>query len=98
MGCLAHVRRKFFEAKSNNPPKAEEALCFIGQLYQIEAQARENNFTAAQRHQLRQEKAKPIWDTFVQWLNNEEKTCLPASAFGKAITYALNEKCALAIS
>ena len=39
--CMAHGRRKFFEAKENNPSVAEHALEQIGLLYAIERKAKE---------------------------------------------------------
>jgi transposase len=41
VGCLAHARRKFDEAKTTDPARAHAALAFIGRLYQIEREAKE---------------------------------------------------------
>jgi transposase len=43
VGCLAHVRRKFFEAKNNDPKRANKALDFIKQLYALEQQAQKKS-------------------------------------------------------
>jgi transposase len=36
VGCWAHARRKFDEAKTHDPARSYEALAWIGRLYQIE--------------------------------------------------------------
>ncbi len=49
LACMAHVRRKFFEALQNDKVRAEKALAYIGKLYEIEAEARELKLTHDQR-------------------------------------------------
>ena len=44
--CMAHARRKFFEAKDNNPAVADYALKQIGLLYAIDRKAKEQKLTA----------------------------------------------------
>jgi transposase len=39
VGCNAHARRKFFEAKDTDPARAHQALAFYRQLYEVERQA-----------------------------------------------------------
>ena len=39
LGCWAHARRKFFEAKVENEKLALEALSYIRRLYDVEAEA-----------------------------------------------------------
>ena len=92
IGCLAHVRRKFFEARTHDPSRAGKALDFIKQLYAIEQQAREDKLDFDQRFDLRQQKARPIWQEFSTWLEEQLPEVLPQSAIGKAIAYAMNRK------
>jgi hypothetical protein len=91
VGCLAHVRRKFFEAKGNDPKRAELALAFIQKLYQVERFARENNYTSIQRRGRRLDQAKPIWEKFKIWLTEQalDPKLLPKSAIAQAVNYAL---------
>ncbi len=42
VGCNAHARRKFFEAKDTDPARAHQALAFYRQLYDVEREASEN--------------------------------------------------------
>ena len=88
--CLAHIRRKFIDAQNNDADRATKALKMIQQLYAIEDFAREKNYTATQRLELRQQKSKPITDQLNTWLTQQKDQVLPSSPIGKAITYALN--------
>ena len=77
LGCWAHARRKVCQGRQvrkknrskREDPKslADEALDYIGKLYQFEKEARRMNWTLS-NPQLRQEKAKPILDEFKDWL------------------------------
>jgi transposase len=49
VGCLAHARRKFDEAKTTDPSRAHAALAYIGRLYQVEREARERIDEAIER-------------------------------------------------
>jgi transposase len=49
VGCMAHARRKFDEAKSTDPERAHAGLAWIGRLYQIEREAKEQIDEAIQR-------------------------------------------------
>lgn len=90
MNCMAHIRREFFEAQSNDAQRAQTALTFIKLLYQVEENARNMGLDAEQRLELRLKESKPTFDTFGDWLQTEYDKVTPASAIGKAIQYALN--------
>src|SRR5271157_133417 len=49
VSCMAHARRKFHEAKTTDPQRASAALAWIGRLYQVERQAREEVEEAIER-------------------------------------------------
>lgn len=90
LNCLAHIRRKFFEARDNDQKRADEALAIIGALYAIEEQARTQQLDQQQRLQLRLQKAKPIADAFGEWIKEQYQLVLPQSKIGKAFAYAIN--------
>ena len=90
MNCLAHIRRKFFDARSNDQQRAETALTLIKLLYQVEEKARDQCLDAGQRLELRLKESKEIFDALGEWLNKEYDKATPASAIGQAIRYALN--------
>lgn len=89
-GCLAHVRRKFFEAKDQDPVRAENALRLIGVLYVMEEFSREKDHTPDEVRRQRQSAMK-VFKEWKQWLDDEMIKVLPQSAIGKAMAYALNQ-------
>lgn len=99
LGCWAHVRRKFFEVakvrkkhrgKGNNPKSlADQALDYIGRLYGIEKQIRQEKLEPEQIHKRRQQHSKPILDQFKDWLDATEPLTPPKGLLGAAIQYAL---------
>jgi transposase len=91
VGCWAHARRYFVEAQDSDRERAEWMLAQIQQLYQIERQAREADFSYEQRYQLRQESARPILTTIKAWLDEHVRQILPKSEIGKAIGYTLGQ-------
>ncbi len=90
MNCLAHIRRHFFDARSNDELRANTALTMIKVLYQIEEKARKQGLNAEQRLELRRAESKDVFETFGKWLETEYNKVTPSSAIGKAIQYALN--------
>lgn len=87
LGCLAHVRRKFFELHKAGSPIAEEALGRIAELYALESQAREWSVEA--RGQLRGEQARPRLLALREWLIETRLNVAEGSGTAKAIDYSL---------
>jgi transposase len=87
--CMAHARRKFFEAKDNNPPVAEYAMQQIGLLYAIERKAKEQKLTADEIFELRQAEAVPILESLGKWMKETYIISLPKSTIGKALGYSI---------
>ena len=67
--CVAHARRKVFDARSNHPAHAAVLLSMFQQLYDIEDRAR--TFSLADRQGLRQAEAKPIWERMREYINGD---------------------------
>ena len=93
VGCMAHARRKFMEAKQSQPKgksgKADMALNQIQQLYAIEK--RIQGKTPEEKHQIRQDKAVPLLNKFRVWLEKSSLQVTPKSKMGDAINYSLNQ-------
>ena len=87
--CMAHIRREFFEAKSNDEKRATEALALIQKMYGVEEEARHRQLGPQERLALRHEKLSPLFEVFKTWLDHHIGQVTPASAIGKAIAYAL---------
>jgi len=104
VGCWAHARRKFFEAKETDLACGMEALARIRQLYDVERDAKEqagedvtserlttSERLAACRLALRRERSRPLLDAFKAWLDERIRSgLLPKSAMGQAVRYALS--------
>jgi transposase len=96
IGCTAHARRKFHDLYVNNRSDvAEEALRYYTALYDVEDEARERNLDADARRQLRQQRSKPIAETFRQWLTRQRALVPDGTAAMKAINYSLGRWAAL---
>ena len=95
-GCIAHARRKFFEAIKALPKKeqksataAHEAVRRIDELYKIE---RESSLLGdAERAVVRQEKALPLLKSLRTWAADLELQTLPSGKLGKALAYLLKQ-------
>ena len=97
--CWSHARRQFVDAAPVEPTLVAQALEFIGQLYQHEAQARERQLVAEALLTFRAEHAKPIVEAFFLWLDRilREQVLLPTNPFTKAARYALEREAALRV-
>jgi transposase len=93
VACWAHVRRKFYDARSNAPREANQVLEWIRQLYDVEARARD--LTPEERQALRARESVSILDRIEAYLDELSQRVLPKSALGKALTYARNQRAAL---
>lgn len=87
--CMAHARRKFFEAKDNNMDMAQYALAQIGLLYDVERQAKEQQMNEAQIYELRQKQSVPVLESLGKWMKDMYLKALPKSAIGKALGYSI---------
>ena len=89
MHCMAHARRKFFDALNYDKARAEHVLGQIQQLYLIEQDLREQDLTIEAKAKERQRQATPILTAMDRWLHEHVGQVLPSSPIGKAIEYAL---------
>lgn len=89
--CNSHARRKFNEAKPNDPVAAAHALSLYQGLYDIEDRC--HDFSAADRLELRQQESVAIMNELHDWLiqKSSDPRVLPKSSIGKAVRYALNQ-------
>ncbi|MFM2045111.1 MAG: hypothetical protein RLY86_3687 [Pseudomonadota bacterium] len=97
--CWAHARRKFFEladiaAKARRggkapeiSPVALEAVTRIDALFDLERAI--NGLSAAQRLEIRQEKAKPLVDALEIWMRDHRAAMSRHAPVAKALDYML---------
>jgi transposase len=100
VGCWSHGRRNFTDvikampggkkAAKKKEGVATTALSYIGQLYEIERQAKEKGLQPDEIYQLRQERSKPILEKLKKWFEEKYPHTPPKGLLGKAISYCLN--------
>ena len=92
VGCMAHARRRFMDAKKAakaKSGKADMALNLFQQLYNIERTIKDNN--AGDKRQVRQSKAIPILNKLKAYLDKSVTQTLPKTTLGEAISYTLKQ-------
>ena len=90
VGCWAHVRRKFFDARKS-APEADAMLEKITALYRVERAAKTGKIAGSAQHlELRRASSKAIVDEVRSWLDAQQPAHPPKSPLGSAIRYALD--------
>ena len=93
VGCWAHARRKFVEAKKTQPKgkcgRADWAISHIQRLYRIESEIKD--LDPEEKQLTRQERARSLLDEFKTWLDKSASQVPPKTALGKAIAYTLGQ-------
>ena len=86
--CWAHVRRKFYDLQvAHKSPVAQEALERIAALYVIEKEIR--GHLPNERREIRQTCARPLLQSFRQWLEGCLTKLSQKSDTTAAVKYAL---------
>lgn len=105
VGCHAHARRYFFDAKATDAVRAHHVLGIYSRLYDVEREAKriveesdaldKGAYLEEVRLPMRQERSVPILRAFHAWLEEEASRVLPKSPIGQAIGYARSNWAAL---
>jgi transposase len=96
VGCWAHTRRYFHEARTSDAARSAEALARIGFFYTVEREATATitkeklTDAAAEAYRLnqRRERTLPKIQEFQAWMDEQAKVVLPKSPIAQAIAYA----------
>jgi len=93
LGCWAHARRKFTDAKKQQVKgktgRADQVLSLIQQLYRVEKES--EDYTVDQRYEIRQKQSKAILSKLRKWLDKAIANTPPKTAIGKAVQYLQNQ-------
>ncbi len=90
MGCMAHARRKMFDAKAADKTLAEQALALFGAVYAVEKHIREEGLTGEDKLAFRQRHAVPALHALHAWmLHQYEGGLCQSSPICVAIEYEL---------
>lgn len=95
--CMAHARRMFFEAQSNDAIRSSYALEQFGKLYDIERNIKEQQLNTDETLHVRQQQAVPILQDFGKWMKDQYIQTLPKSSIGKALGYSIERWSELSI-
>ena len=88
--CMAHARRKFYEALQNDPPRAEHALALFSQLYAIERRIKDEAHAGEAVVELRQQEAIPVLHALRTWMETEYPAIVvKKSPIAQAMAYCL---------
>jgi len=90
LACMAHARRRFEQALTNDKARAEHVLQRIGELYALERRCDEEQAATGIRHGHRQRYAVPILDAMGKWMKEEIMLVAPKSPIGAALAYTLH--------
>jgi transposase len=91
IGCMAHVRRKFYEARFEAIEETRVILVAIQRLYRIEREAKEAGLDPLARREKRQAEALPILKDLEEIIRDCGRHALPKSNLGTAVTYAIHQ-------
>jgi transposase len=92
LGCMMHLRRRFYEAFKQSDKRAAEPLALIKALYEIEAEAKTGGLDYDARGALRAERSLPILDQLEEWVDDHQNKLLPTSLLGRAVGYAKQQR------
>lgn len=92
LGCLMHVRRKFFEALKGTQKqrgRAEHAIKVIRKIYEFEERYKTQNFSPEKRQDARERDVRPLLKSLKSWSEEQRSKVPPSTDLGKAIKYFL---------
>lgn len=85
--CMAHARRYFSEAETNDEQRSSHALLAFQDIYAQERQMKD--YSIQERQKLRQEIVAPKLEALHQWMKDEYPKVTPKSPIGKALAYSM---------
>ena len=87
--CSAHARRDHERALKENPKAAMPGMLLFQEIYAVEEIIRHENATGSRIAELRDNLARPLWETFHLWCLNEILNHDQNSQMYKALNYVI---------
>jgi transposase len=89
--CLSHGRREFVTVAPSFPIECRHVLESLGDVYRVDAQARERELNPEQRLLHHQSHSQPVMEQLKAWMHEQmdSKKVEPNSGLGQAIAYML---------
>jgi hypothetical protein len=91
VGCLAHARRKFYDAQQSDATRSQFALLKLQNVYCLDKEIKAEEKDPANRAERRNAEVKPILLEIKDWIKAESHKIIPKSPIGKAMTYFQNQ-------
>jgi transposase len=92
LGCMMHLRRRFYEAFELGDKRAAAAIDYIRKIYEVEAEAKKLGLDADGRLALRKDKSLPLLDDLFKWIVDLEPKLGKTSKLAQAVRYAINQR------
>jgi len=90
LGCMMHVRRRFYEALKLGDKRALKAVEWFKAIYKVEESARGKPHD--ERHAMRQEHSLPLLDAFDAWVDERDLTLGKTGKLAEAVRYAKQQR------
>lgn len=101
--CLAHVRRRFFDAvkvqsdEDDLTTVAGQGLLMINEIFHIEGRDpkdphKKSDYSQEEIAAIRKKYTSKMFEQFFEWCGKKKEDYLPSEKTREAITYALNQK------
>ena len=89
--CLSHARREFVTVATRFPTECRHVLESLGEVYRVDAQAKEQEMNPEQRLAHHQSYSQPVMQRLQGWMRQQldDKKVEPNSGLGEAIAYML---------
>jgi transposase len=89
--CLSHARRDFVTVAPKFPKECRHVLECLGEVYQVDAQARQQTMSPQQRLAHHQTHSQPVMERLQEWMRGQmdTKQVEPNSGLGQAMAYLL---------
>lgn len=89
--CITHARRGFVDVIASFPEECRHVIETLTEVYHVDAQAKEQNFTADERLAFHQDHSGSQMNALRSWpdIQFQEKRVEPNSGLGNAITYMI---------
>lgn len=92
VGCLAHARRKFYDAQDNDAKRAKHALSIFAEIYKLDKEISQTFVDDKEETQKqRLEKMKSLFEDIKSWIEKENLKVLPKSPIAKAMRYYIEQ-------
>lgn len=90
IGCMMHVRRRFYEALRLGDKRAGKPVKLIQEIYKLEEQMRGR--PPDERLELRREHSVPLLDAFDAWVDEHEPKLGKTGKLAEAVRYAKQQR------